>query len=255
METRLEMAATSSIRQDINRVMAQAHRFRTVNAPERPQVAAKEEHLAQITPDQVNAAPKQNVSAKVEVQRRGLEPKKLKSLVLELERKLERSQKECSAASSRYRERDLEAKLQEREHEIRQLWRGRVSTADEDTLLRAELRNEEPEEELDHRPSVSARLLRVAAMTLSMGGETSTNGGSGSWRSSKEELVDEIAQLDLEIEDIQQRRKAEPLERSESQAQVLEAREEREAVEEDLNSMRDKLAATMIELSQKEDEI
>ena len=71
----------------------------------------------------------------------------------------------------------------------------------------------------------------------------------------KEELADEIAQLSLEFEDLQRRREAESIERSESSAQILEAREEREAVEEDLNSVRDKLAATMIELSQKEDEI
>ena len=43
--------------------------------------------------------------------------------------------------------------------------------------------------------------------------------------------------------------------RSESRSMVLEEREEREAVEDDLNALRDRLAAVMIELQQKEDEV
>ena len=59
------------------------------------------------------------------------------------------------------------------------------------------------------------------------------------------------------IEDIQRRREAESIERSESRAQILEEREEREAVEDhdDLNAIRTKLAATTMELQQKEDEL
>jgi uncharacterized protein (DUF3084 family) len=59
----------------------------------------------------------------------------------------------------------------------------------------------------------------------------------------------------LEIEDIQQRRGAESIERSESRAQILEQREEREAVEDDPNAIRDELAAATIELQQREDEL
>lgn len=249
-----------------------------------------EERLAQLAPDQVDAALKQNVSLKVEVQQRGLELKKLKRLVLELERELERSQKERSTASSRDRERDLEAKLQEREHEIRELRRGRVSTADEDALRRAELRNEELEEELDNvRGLLEDNVEEIERLReiVERHGDDSFNGRGDNKRErwqrkleelevendalrariedqnellmrkedEKEEFADEIAQLSLEIEDIQRRREAESIERSESRAQMLEAREDREAVEEDLNSVRDKLAATMIELSQKEDDI
>ncbi|KAN0073860.1 hypothetical protein V8E55_012114 [Tylopilus felleus] len=248
-----------------------------------------EERLAQLAPDQVDAALKQNVSLKVEVQQRGLELKKLKRLVLELERELERSQKERSTASSRDRERDLEAKLREREREIRELRGGRMSTVDEDALRRAELRNEELEEELENvRGLLEDNVEEIERLReiVERRGDDTFDGRDNKrerWQrkleeleaendalrariedqnelvlrkeDETEELADEIARLGLEIEDIQRRREAESIERSESRAQILEAREDREAVEEDLNSMRDKLAATMIELSQKEDEI
>jgi len=70
-----------------------------------------------------------------------------------------------------------------------------------------------------------------------------------------EALADHPDRLQLEIEDIQRRREAESIERSESRAQILEEREEREAVEDDLNAIWDKLAASTIELQQKEDEL
>ncbi|KAH0825713.1 hypothetical protein J3R83DRAFT_9991 [Lanmaoa asiatica] len=230
-----------------------------------------EERLAQLAPDQVDAALKQNVSLKVEVQQRGLELKKLKRLVLELERELERSQKERGAASSRDRERDLEAKLQEREREIRELRRGRVSTADEDALRRAELRNEELEEELDNvRGLLEDNVEEIECLreVVEKRADDTFDGRDNRrerWQrkleelgaendalrariedqnelllkkeDEKEELVDEIAQLGLDIEDVQRRREAESIERSESRAQILEEREEREAVEEDLNSI------------------
>ena len=71
----------------------------------------------------------------------------------------------------------------------------------------------------------------------------------------KEELADEVDALRLRLEDMEHRREAEMAERSESRAQFISEREEREAVEEDLNAFRDKLAAVMIELQTKEDEI
>jgi hypothetical protein len=45
-----------------------------------------EERLAQLAPDQIDAALKQNINLKIEVRQRGLEIKKFKKLVLELER-------------------------------------------------------------------------------------------------------------------------------------------------------------------------
>ena len=65
------------------------------------------------------------------------------------------------------------------------------------------------------------------------------------------ELQQKEEELDLkskEIEDL-------VVGRSESRSLVLEEREEREAVEDDMNALRDRLAAVMIELQQKEDEV
>ena len=67
--------------------------------------------------------------------------------------------------------------------------------------------------------------------------------------------MDEIQSLNLQLENLIRRREAENAERSESRAQMLEEREEREAIEGDLNALRDKLAAAAIEMSQKEDEL
>jgi len=71
----------------------------------------------------------------------------------------------------------------------------------------------------------------------------------------KEDLNDQLEALRLEVEDLQRRREMESIERSESRAQILEEREEREVVVDNLNGLRDKLAAVSIELQQKEDEI
>jgi chromosome segregation ATPase len=71
----------------------------------------------------------------------------------------------------------------------------------------------------------------------------------------KEDLADEVEALRLDIEEMQRRRNAESIERSQSYAQIPEEREEHNAMEDNLNSLRDKLAAATIELQQKEDEI
>ncbi|KAJ8582144.1 hypothetical protein M405DRAFT_937922 [Rhizopogon salebrosus TDB-379] len=63
-----------------------------------------EERLAQLAPDQIDASLKQNINLEIEVRQRGLEIKKFKKLVLELER---------SPA-----DRDLVAQLQERERDL-----------------------------------------------------------------------------------------------------------------------------------------
>ncbi|KAG2085191.1 uncharacterized protein F5147DRAFT_730688 [Suillus discolor] len=217
-----------------------------------------EERLAQLAPDQIDAALKQNINLKIEVQQRGLEIKKLKKLVLELERELERLQRGSTRdhdLESRLhererdletqlheRERDLEMQLQEREHEIRELRKAQViiERSEDDSIdpsyarkiedLRAE--NEELRHELEQRDQ-----LLIAR------------------EEENEALVDHADRLQLEVEDLQRRREAESIERSESRAQILEEIEEREAVEDDLNSIRDKLAAATIELQQKEDEL
>ena len=73
-----------------------------------------EERLAQLAPDQIDAALKQNINLKIEVQQRGLEMKKYKKLVLELERELERLQ------SGSKREKELEEKLEQRERRLQE---------------------------------------------------------------------------------------------------------------------------------------
>lgn len=239
-----------------------------------------EERLAQLAPDQIDAALKQNINLKIEVQQRGMEVKKLKKLVLELERELERLQRGSGRA------RELEEKLDEREREIRELRKRRASGADGGALREIEARNSQLEEELD-----SARALleenmdemeRLKDIVERHEQEEFDAGGDRVKRKmkdlaaendelrakleeqseafarvaeDKEDLADELEGFKLELENERRRREAETLERSQSRAQVLEEREEREAVEDDLNAVRDKLAAVQIELQQKEDEL
>ena len=241
-----------------------------------------EERLAQLAPDQIDAALKQNINLKIEVQQRGMELKKLKKLVLELQRALDDLQRSGGAQS---RARELEEQLQEREREVRELRRRRAVGPDDGALRELEARNAELEEELENVRTLleenTEELERLRELAESRGDHSSQ--GDGRMRRHIEELegenedlrarideleelatqrtderddvLDELETVKLELEDMQRRREAETLERSESRAQILEEREEREAVEEDLNAVRDKLAAAQIELQQKEDEI
>ncbi|KAI1785614.1 hypothetical protein LXA43DRAFT_1036902 [Ganoderma leucocontextum] len=241
-----------------------------------------EERLAQLAPDQIDAALKQNINLKIEVQQRGMELKKLKKLVLELQRELDHLQRSGGAQS---RARELEEKLEERERDLRELRRRRAIGPDDGALRDLETRNAELEEELENVRGLleenTEELERLRELAESRGDHSSL--GSERWRRQAEELegenedlrarideleelvtqrtderddvADEVEALKLELEDMQRRREAESLERSESRAQILEEREGREAVEEGLNTVRDKLAAAHIEIQQKEDEI
>ncbi|EJF58014.1 hypothetical protein DICSQDRAFT_139845 [Dichomitus squalens LYAD-421 SS1] len=241
-----------------------------------------EERLAQLAPDQIDAALKQNINLKIEVQQRGMEIKKLKKLVLELQRELEHSQRAGGAQS---RARELEEKLAEREQELRELRRRRAIGPDDGASRELEARNAELEEELGNVRGLleenTEELERLRELAESRDDHSSL--GSERWRRQAEELegeneelrarideleelavqrtderddlADEVEALRLELEDLQRRREAESIERSHSRAQILEEREGREAIEEDLNAVRDKLAAAQIELQQKEDEI
>jgi len=262
--------------------------------------------LAQLAPDHIDAALKQNISLKIEVQQRGMEMKKLKKLVLDLERELERLQQGGSASSSR-RERELEEKLEERERELRELRealreqrRKQADHYDEgrqgDLLREAETRNEDLEEQLDcarglleenveeinrlrdlverqqniSSPDVGESLgsnsreyerLKRTAESL----EADNNDLHARLQEhiellaqkeeEKEDIIDENDALKLEIEGLHRRREADFADRSQSRAAFLEEREEREAVEDDLNTLKDRLAAVMIELQQKEDDL
>ena len=249
-----------------------------------------EERLAQLAPDQIDAALKQNINLKIEVQQRGMEMKKLKKLVLSLEHELEKLQR---SDGNRNRERELENKLEEREHELRELRRRQSgSNMDDDALREAEARNEELENELHNARTLLEenldeidRLKEIIERESSL--SSSSAGGSetrlerlkrradnlevenenlqnklqdhidllAQREEENSDLADLISSLRLELEEVQLRREAESIERSESRAQILEEREEREAVEDDLNALRDRLAAVMIELQQKEDEV
>lgn len=249
-----------------------------------------EERLAQLAPDQMDAALKQNINLKIEVQSRGMEIKRLKKLLLELERELERLQR---GVGSRGRERELEEKLEERDRELRELRRRRAGQgADDDALRQAEARNAELEDELENARGLLEdnmdEIERLKEMVERRGDESVSDAGGGESRrerlkrrvaelesenedlrlglqehieliaqkeDEKGDLADEIETLKLDIEDLQRRREADSIERTESRAQMLEEQEEREAVEDDLNALKDKLAAALIELQQKDDEI
>ncbi|KAF8504365.1 hypothetical protein F5888DRAFT_1655142 [Russula emetica] len=244
-----------------------------------------EERLAQLAPDQVEAALKQNINLKIEVQQRGMELKKVRKLVLELENELQRIQRGDAARSSR--ERELEVLLEKREHEIRELRRRPTSESDQDdaqaALREAEERNAELEDELENvRQLLEENMDELERLKdIVEQREEDTSGSSGHRHISalqeeirdlkaaldehvealaqredeKEDFVDQIDALRLQLEDLQHRREAESIERSQSRAMILEERESREAIEDDLNVLRDKLAAANIELQQKDDEL
>ncbi|KAI0300120.1 hypothetical protein B0F90DRAFT_1725156 [Multifurca ochricompacta] len=229
-----------------------------------------EERLAQLAPDQVEAALKQNINLKIEVQQRGMELKKVRKLVLELENELQRLQRGDVARSSR--ESELEALLEKREHETREL--RRRLTKDRNAELEEELENvrhllEENMDELERLKDLVEQRgedvnsisdpRRIAALReeitdLKVALEEHVDALTQR-EDEKEELLDQNEALRLQIEDLERRRDAESIERSQSRAMILEERESREAIEDDLNVLRDKLAAANIELQQKDDEL
>jgi len=75
------------------------------------------------------------------------------------------------------------------------------------------------------------------------------------WEDDRDVLLDEIGILRGQVEDLERRREAESIERSNSRAMLLDQEEEKAAVEEDLNTMRDKYAAAQIELQQRDDDL
>jgi chromosome segregation ATPase len=75
------------------------------------------------------------------------------------------------------------------------------------------------------------------------------------WEDDRDVLLDEIGILRDQVEDLERRREAESIERSNSRAMLLDQEEEKAAVEEDLNTTRDKYAAAQIELQQRDDDL
>ncbi|EKM56179.1 uncharacterized protein PHACADRAFT_122431 [Phanerochaete carnosa HHB-10118-sp] len=249
-----------------------------------------EERLAQLAPDQIDEALKQNINLKIEVQQRGMEIKKLKKLILEAQRELERLQRGSGSSESRVQY--LEEKLAERDRELSELRRRRVGGADEHVMRELDARNAQLEErnmELEEQLEGVRTLLednaeemeRLKQIVESREDERSGDGGrlrkhleeledeneelkrhlgeqedlAVRQDEEKEELADQVEMLRLQLEDLERRREAENVERSQSRAMILGEREEREAVEEELAAARDKLAAAQIEVQQKEDEV
>lgn len=240
-----------------------------------------EERLAQLAPEHIDAALKQNISLKIEVHQRGMEIKKIRKLLMDCQQELERLQRGSGGTEARARE--LEERLDEREREIRELRRRRAVGPDDNALRECEARNAELEEQLESvRGLLEENMEEMDRLRVIVERRGDGNASDDMRRQAeelemenedlkakldeqeelltrvndeKEDLADEVEALRLENEDLQRRREAESLERSQSRAQILEEREEREAVEDDLNTMRDKLAAVQIELQQKDDDI
>lgn len=236
----------------------------------------------------MDAALKQNINLKIEVQSRGMEIKRLKKLLLELEKELERMQRQ----ESRGRERELEEKLEERERELRELRRRKMGDHGDqfEAVREVEMRNSELEDELENARGLleenMEEMERLREIVERRGDESTASESDGRSHklrrrladleaenddlrgeldnqaqivATKEDengdLLDAVDSLKLTVSALEQRLEASTYERSESRAQVLEEKEEREAVEDDLNATKDRFAAAIIELQQKEDEI
>ena len=214
-----------------------------------------------------------------------MEMKKLKKLVIELERELERLQR--GAGGSTRREKELEDRLGEREREIGELRRMRRGESEDDVLGEVEAHNAFLVDEIEGLKVLleenNEEMERLREIVESKSDESQDASGRQKYKrriqelegdnedlrakleeqaeriaqadDDKENLADEVEALRLDLEEMQRRRDAEAVERSQSRSQLLEEREEREAVEDDLNSLRDKLAAATIEMQQREDEV
>ncbi|KAG9049402.1 hypothetical protein FS837_010342 [Tulasnella sp. UAMH 9824] len=260
-----------------------------------------EERLTEMAPEHMEATFKANVRLKVEVHARGAEIKKLKKLVLELEKELselhererERSARGPNAAVLERFERELD----EKDEEIREL-KKRLKVAEgsklssssnptlkrlqddnaallerqadlEDQLERRRVDLEETNEEMENlraafqqrvdeneNDSTRRRIKDLERINEEL--EKQLADCEAELKNQAEEdalLREDLDQLAAQLEESERRRQADAVERSVSRAEIIEEREEREALEQNANEFRDKLAAATIELEAKEDEI
>ena len=151
------------------------------------------------------------------------------------------------------------AQLEQREQELEENLEVMKGLLEENSIMIQDLREQLERKGSGNVSDVSRRRARVEELEaenegLRMKIDEQTE-ALAEREDEREELLDEIQSLNLQLENLIRRREAENAERSESRAQMLEEREEREAIEGDLNALRDKLAAAAIEMSQKEDEL
>lgn len=250
-----------------------------------------EERLAQLAPDHIEAALKQNINLKIEVQSRGVELKKYKKLLLQMEQELARSKAEGDSS----REKELQAEVDELTRELRELRRRKVGNGRDDVALaEARGRNEElevrlaqAEEELESAKALIEENLdeidRLREAQPNLNGSTMSESRRAKLEDAlreleednnllrdkleelanelniredeKEDLADKVETLSLHIEELERRAADAALERSHSRANDANDQEDRQRLEDNINSLRDKLAATNIELQQKEEEI
>ena len=122
-----------------------------------------------------------------------MELKKLKKLVLELQRALDETQRSDGAQA---RARELEEKLEERERELREVRRRRGVGVDDGALRELEGRNAELEEELENVRALleenTDELERLRELAETRGDHSSQ--GDSRWRRHVEELEGENKQ-------------------------------------------------------------
>ena len=196
-----------------------------------------EERLNQLAPEHVEAAFKQNINLKIEVQSRGVELKKYKKLLLELEKELQTAQKD--AGGSRGREHELEEALADRERELRELRRRRAVGPEDGVLKEAEARNAELEErqaaleeQLENMKSVMEdnmdEIDRLKDELVQKGNASMTSEGGESRRA---RLERKLAEVEDENEELRVRH-------GEAVRIVERREEEKEALEDELERLK-----------------
>ncbi|KAF8676500.1 anucleate primary sterigmata protein b [Rhizoctonia solani] len=235
-----------------------------------------EERLNQLAPDHLEAALKQNISLKIEVQSQRVELKKHKKAATDAERAMAELRREMEASGSsptalqeeRARRIETERLLDERDRELRAL-RRRVgsggSATGEVQDLRA--RNAQLEDELEEvrqaLVETNEALERSGAAVVE-----ELEDENAALRREAQAQLDALAQLGEERDDaleeldairlaheqLIRRHESSLQDRSASRLQFEDERNEREALEEDVNALRDKLTATNIEMESRENE-
>ncbi|KAH7317493.1 hypothetical protein B0J17DRAFT_724337 [Rhizoctonia solani] len=235
-----------------------------------------EERLNQLAPDHLEAALKQNISLKIEVQSQRVELKKHKKAATDAERAMAELRREMEASGSsstalqeeRARRMEAEKLLEEREREIRTLKRrvgsGGSATGEVQDLRTRNAQLEDELEEVRHAlVETNEALERSGAAAVE-----ELEDENAALRREAQAQLDALAQLGDERDDAREeldalrlaheqlirRHESSLQDRSTSRLQFEDERYEREALEEDVNALRDKLTATNIEMESRENE-